>query len=38
MFRLIKKLFRRSAKVTVYKRGKAYKFKDFKKAIAFMMM
>jgi hypothetical protein len=38
MFRLIKKLFRRSAKATVYKNGKAYKFNDFNKAIAFMMM
>lgn len=38
MFRLIKKLFRRSAKATVYKNGKAYKFNDFKKALAFMLV
>lgn len=38
MFTLIKKLFKKSAKVTVYKCGKAYKFKDFNKAVAFMLM
>ena len=38
MFRLIKKLFKRSAKTVVYKHGKAYKFNDFNKAVAFMLM
>lgn len=38
MFRLIKKLFSRSAKAVVYRHGKAYKFNDLKKAFAFTMM
>lgn len=38
MFKLIKKLFKRSERVTVHKNGKAYKFKTFEKAIAFMML
>ena len=38
MFKLIKKLFKKSEKITVYKYGKAYKFKNFEKAIAFMML
>jgi hypothetical protein len=37
MFRLIQKLFKRSEKVIVYKHGKAYKFRDFSKAVAFML-
>ena len=38
MFKLIKKLFKKSESVTVHKGGKAYKFKNFEKAIAFMML
>lgn len=38
MFKLIKKLFKKSERVAVYKNGKEYKFKDFKKAVAFMLM
>lgn len=37
MFKLIKRLFK-SESVTVHKNGKAYKFKTFKKAVAFMLM
>ena len=38
MFKFIKRLFKRAKKVVVHKNGKAYKFKTFEKAIAFMMM
>ncbi len=38
MFKLIKKLFKQSKSVTVHRGGKAYKFKTFEKAIAFMML
>lgn len=38
MFKLLKKLFKRGERVTVHRCGKAYKFKTFEKAIAFMMM
>lgn len=38
MFKFIKKLFNKSERVTVYKGGKAYYFKTFEKAIAFMLM
>ena len=38
MFKLIKKLFKRGESVTVHKGGKAYKFKTFEKAIAFMLL
>ena len=37
MRKLFKRLFKKSEKTTVYKGGKAYKFKSFEKAIAFMM-
>ena len=38
MFKFIKRLFKKSEKVTVHKYGKDYKFKSFEKAIAFMLM
>lgn len=38
MFKLLKKLFKKSKSVTVHKGGKAYKFKTFEKAIAFMLL
>ncbi len=38
MFKLIKRLFKKSERVTVYKNGKAYSFKHFNKAMAFMTM
>ena len=38
MFKFLKRLFKKSEKVTVHKGGKVYKFKTFEKAIAFMLM
>lgn len=38
MFKLIKKLFKRGETTTVYNGGKAYKFKSFDKAVAFMLL
>lgn len=38
MFKLIKKLFKGGEKMTVYKNGKAYNFRSFEKAIAFMLV
>jgi hypothetical protein len=38
MFKLIRKLVKKSEKVTVYKNGKAYYFKTFEKAMAFRVM
>lgn len=37
MRNLFKMLFKKSEKTTVYKGGRAYKFKSFEKAIAFMI-
>jgi len=37
MFNFIKKLFKKRERVIVYKYGKAYKFKTFEKAVAFML-
>lgn len=37
MKKLIKRLFKRTEKVTVCKHGRTYKFKTFEMAIAFMM-
>lgn len=38
MFKLIKRLLKKSERSTVYKNGKKYKFKTFEKATAFMML
>lgn len=37
MFNFIKKLFKKSQKVTVHKYGKDHKFKTFEQAVAFML-
>lgn len=38
MFKFIKRLFKKSEKVTVHRNGKAYKFKTFEQAVAFMLL